>query len=51
LGKRGIKKTITGGKIKESFKIEKTKEGKRVAARRVFDDEEEKNNGPKNSNR
>lgn len=40
LKKRGIRKVITGGKIKESFEIKQTKEGKKVTARRVFEDKE-----------
>jgi len=42
LGKRsGIRKTVTGGKIKEVFKIEQTERGKEIVAVKKFEDDEE----------
>lgn len=50
--KRGIRKTVTGGKIKETFRIEETEKGKEVTARKVFDDNEEvKKRGPEAGSR
>lgn len=41
LRKRGIRKVITGGKIKETFEIGETRDGKKVVtARKVFDEDE-----------
>ena len=39
--KKGIKKTVTGGKIKESFELEKGDKGLVVTAHKVFPDKED----------
>jgi len=38
--RRGIKKTVTGGKIKAAFSIKKTEQGKEVVSHKVFEEEE-----------
>ena len=40
----GIRKTVTGGKIKKAFEVQQTDRGKEIIAVRVFDDEKEKKN-------
>lgn len=45
--KRGIKKTVEGGKIKEIFAIKKGKSGKEIVSHRLFDDDEVKKRGHK----
>ena len=39
----GIRKTVTGGKIKEAFEIKQTDRGKEIVAVKVFDSEKKKN--------
>lgn len=49
--RRGIKKTVEGGKIKEVFAIKEGKDGKEIVSHRLFDDDEVKKRGPKRNAR